>query len=254
MTKAKDIAKYLDEELKVAEIEDHSNNGLQVQNSDNTEIKKVAFAVDANVETFEKAAQAGCQMLIVHHGLIWDGIKSVTGLDYSRVKFLIENDLALYGVHLPLDAHPKYGNNSQLAKLLSLKNLKEFGKYHGTAIGFIGQFSGTLADVKKILENNDINTKCWEFGKKDNEQIKTIGIVSGGGMMSIKEASEIAADLLLTGDDSSYSAYSWAKELQLTVIIGGHYKTEVWGVKALMPIIKEKFNVGVEFIDVPTPI
>jgi len=252
MVNVKEIAKYLDEELKVKEIEDHSNNGLQVENSGT--VDKVGFAVDANIETFEKAAKAGCQMLVVHHGLIWDGIKYVTGLDYSRVKNLINNDLALYGAHLPLDAHPKYGNNAQLAKLLSLKDIKEFGEYNGSAIGFIGEFSGTLTDVKKNLEKNDIDTKCWEFGKKDSDEVKKIAIVSGGGMLSIREATEVGADLLLTGDASKYSAYSWGKELGLTIIIGGHYKTEVWGVKALMPIIKEKFNVEVEFIDVPTPL
>jgi len=251
MTTAKKIAKYLDIELKVEEIEDHSNNGLQVDNDKTTEIKKVAFAVDANLETFEKAAKEGCQMLVVHHGLIWGGIKHITGTDYLRVKSLINNNLALYGVHLPLDAHPKFGNNVQLAKLLSLSEIKPFAKYHGTEIGFIGNFSGTLDDVKKILEENNIDTKSWEFDKKE---IKKIGVVSGGGLEAVKESAELGVDLLFTGDDSKYSAYSWAKELNLNVIIGGHYKTEVWGVKALMEVIKDKFNVEVKFIDVPTPI
>ena len=249
MTTAHEISKFLDQELNVKEIEDSSNNGLQVENSG--EIKKVAFAVDANLAVFEKAASSGCQMVIVHHGMIWEGIKYVTGNDYQRIKYLIDNNLAVYAAHLPLDMHPKYGNNIKLAKLLGLKRLEEFGKYHKNKIGFIGNFSGTLEDVKKIMQDNNMDTKCWSFGK---QEIKKIALISGGGLMSVKEASECGADLFITGDDSKYSAYAWAKELGLNVIIGGHYKTEVWGVQALMELVKKKFKVEVGFIDAPVPI
>lgn len=249
MVTVHEISKFLDNELKVKEIKDSSNNGLQVENTG--EIKKVAFAVDASLAVFEKAVATGCQKVIVHHGMIWEGIKYITGNDYQRIKYLIENNLAVYAAHLPLDMHPKYGNNIKLAKMLGLKHLEEFGSHKGSKIGFIGDFSGTLEDVKKILLDNGMDTKCWSFGK---QKIKKIALISGGGLFSTKEAAECGADLFITGDDSKYSAYAWAQELGLNVIIGGHYKTEVWGVQALMELVKKKFKVDVEFIDVPVPI
>ena len=109
MTTAKEIAEFLNKELETNTIEDKSCNGLQIENQG--EITKIGFAVDACLESFEKAAEAGCQMIITHHGMIWDKSKPVKGNYYKRIKLLFEKNLAVYGVHLPLDRHDKYGNN-----------------------------------------------------------------------------------------------------------------------------------------------
>jgi dinuclear metal center YbgI/SA1388 family protein len=249
MVTVHEISKFLDDELNIKEIEDSSNNGLQVENVG--EVKKVAFAVDASLAVFEKAVSSGCQMVVVHHGMIWEGIKYVTGNDYQRIKYLIDNNLAVYAAHLPLDMHPKHGNNIKLAKMLGLKHLEGFGEYKGSKIGFVGDYSGTLENVKKIMQDNGMDTNCWSFGK---QEIKKIALISGGGLFSVKEAAECGVDLFITGDDSKYSAYAWAQELGLNVIIGGHYKTEVWGVQALMELVEKKFKVEVGFIDMPIPI
>ena len=176
MVNAKEITEFLNEELKIYDIEDSSCNGLQVENTD--EIKKIGFAVDACLESFEKAAQAGCQMLIVHHGMIWDGIKYIKGDTYNKVKFLIENNLALYASHLPLDRHETYGNNGVLAILLGLNNIKPFGYHNGKTLGFIGETDTTLDKIKQIIKENGMQNSSLDFGK---QEIKKVAIVSGGG-------------------------------------------------------------------------
>ena len=174
MTTAKEIAKFLNEELKITEFEDHANNGLQMENSG--EIKKIAFAVDSAQDVFEKVKKANCQMLISHHGMMYRGLTHISGHHYQRIKFLIENNIAVYCAHLPLDAHPIYGNNIKIANILGLKNIKDFGEHHNKPIGFCGDFSGTLKDVKELLSKNGMKTRSLDFGKKE---IKTIAIVSG---------------------------------------------------------------------------
>ena len=246
MVNVKEIANFLNEELKINEFEDDANNGLQMENSG--DIKKVGFAVDASLETFQKATAANCQILVTHHGMTYRGLTHLSGHHYSRIKFLIDNNIAVYCAHLPLDAHPTYGNNIKIANLLKLIKIKPFGEHHNQPIGYSGDFSGTLEDVKKILEKNGMQTRSLDFGKKE---IKTIAIVSGGAADNTLEAVQKNVDLYITGESSQW-LHHFAKENNINVIFGGHYETEVFGVKALMPLIKEKFNLEVEFIDLPT--
>ena len=246
MTTAKQIAEFLNEELKIKEFEDDANNGLQMENTG--EIKKIGFSVDASLETFQEAVAANCQMLITHHGMMYKGLTHISGHHYQRIKYLIENNLAIYGAHLPLDAHPAYGNNIKIVNILGLKKIKPFGEHHNQPIGYQGEFSGTLEDVKKKLEENGMKTKSLNFGK---QEIKTIAIVSGGAAENTLEAIQKNVDLYITGESSQW-LHHLAKENKINVIFGGHYETEVFGVKALMALLKEKFNVEVEFIDVPT--
>lgn len=247
MTTAKQIAEFLDKELDINRFEDKSSNGLQVENTG--EINKIGFAVDASLETFQQAIAAGCNMVVVHHGLFWTFSKTyLTSGDYQKIKLLISNNVAVYAAHLPLDAHLKYGNNIQLANLLGLKNIKPFGDYAGKEIGFKGETNTTLNEVKKVLEKNRLQTLVLPFGPN---KIKTIAIISGGAAREILEAIKQKIDLYITGEPEHH-LYHLAKEEDINVIFGGHYETEVWGVKALMPILKEKFKVNVEFIDIPT--
>lgn len=245
MVNAKDIAVFLNEELKITEFEDASVNGLQVENKQ--DVNKVGFAVDIGVEVIEKAAASKCQMLIVHHGLIWTGLKSITGFDYLRVKELLENDMALYGAHLPLDAHPKYGNNAVLANMLELKKVKPFGIYNGKAIGWMGETKLTLEEIRVIIRDKGMKDKLLAFGKSE---IRNVAIISGRAAFEVRQAIEQGAGLYITGEPI-HEMYHMVKEGKINVLLGGHYETEVWGVKALMPVIQREFNVNVEFIDVP---
>ena len=152
------ISKFLDKELRIKKIKDSSKNGLQIKAK--KDIKKVGFAVDCCLSTFEKAKKAGVDLLIVHHGIKWRPQK-YKELTEARTLFLKKNKIALYGAHLPLDAHKDYGNNIGLCRILQLKEIKKFGKYHGASIGFKGKFrkNKSLKEIANIL-NKNLKTRC----------------------------------------------------------------------------------------------
>ncbi|OQX21704.1 MAG: Nif3-like dinuclear metal center hexameric protein [Candidatus Altiarchaeales archaeon A3] len=245
----KKLNKFLDEYLKISEIEDVSVNGLQVEGK--KEVNKICFAVDASLETFKLAKKENADMLFVHHGMIWEGIKKVTGINYMRLKFLIENEISLYATHLPLDKHLEVGNNIQFLKIFGInKEIKEFGTYHGIKIGYAGRFEKekNLSDFVSEVEKN-LNTGC-EILKFGMTKIRSVGVVSGGAASLIDEAIE-SVDCFVTGEPS-HQVYHIAKEGKINVIFAGHYATETLGVKAMAKLINKKFGIETKFIDVPT--
>jgi dinuclear metal center YbgI/SA1388 family protein len=252
MKKVSQILKYLEEEFNISQIQDASLNGLQVGEADKP-IKKIGLAVDASLSTFKKAKKQGCDLLIVHHGLFWGKEQALTGTHYKRVKYLIENNLPLIALHLPLDLHAKYGNNIELARLLGLKKVKTFGAYHGCTIGFSGEFTTAMTRKKFLtLCDKKLGTKCTslDFG---SDKIKKVGIVSGGGSSALMEAKEKGMDVLLTGD-GPHQNYHDAKDSEINIVYGSHYYTETVGIKALGKALKKKFNLTVEFLDVPAQV
>jgi len=244
-----EIVEFLDDLLKVEEWQDKSNNGLQVEGKE--EVKKVAFAVDACMEVFEKAKEIGADMIVVHHGLIWGGIDYVKGLIKRRLEFLLKNGISLYAVHLPLDAHPSVGNNAQILKAMGLEPIESFGVYQGKEIGYIGVYdeSKPLDDVLDLIREKVNQTLVvLDFGSED---VKRVGVVSGRGSFALVEAVERNVDLFITGEQD-HSIYHLAKECGVNVVFAGHYATETFGVKALMRVVGGEFDIDVEFIDIPT--
>jgi dinuclear metal center YbgI/SA1388 family protein len=229
---------------------DVSLNGVQVDN-DGSEIKKIAFAVDANLETFKQAASCGSGLLFVHHGLFWGNALPVRGNHRKRLKFLLDHNIALYGAHLPLDQHPDLGNNAGLAELLGLKDVEPFGLYHGRKIGYKGVFPEALPieeAVKRIGFRGRPPLGVFPFGK---EKSKTCAVVSGGAAGEALQAIEEGIDLYVTGE-ASHSIYQEAQEGGLNMIAGGHYSTEVWGVRRVMERCVNELSLECEFIDAPT--
>ncbi|MDR0496408.1 MAG: Nif3-like dinuclear metal center hexameric protein, partial [Treponema sp.] len=170
---------------------DSSLNGIQVDNNGD-EIKKIAFAVDAGLEVFRRAVEAGAGLLFVHHGLFWGIPTRVEGTHRERIKFLLDHNLALYAVHLPLDQHPQLGNNAVLADLLGIQDKEPFGLYCGQKIGFKGILSKAITveeAVKKISFMNRPPVGVFPFGKKEN---LSAAVISGG-------AAEIAFQALEKG-------------------------------------------------------
>ncbi len=244
--KLEELVDYLDSYLDIKSFKDSSSNGLQVEGKKN--VNRVAFAVDACIESFKRAREMDADLLIVHHGLIWGGLRFVRGLIYRRLKFLIESEISLYVAHLPLDAHPEIGNNIQILKLLGAKPESFFAEYEGGKIGVYGEIEEQrISFLEKELETK-LETKILtlRFGR---EKVRKISVVSGSGAFAIEEASEIS-DCLITGE-YKHEAYHAAKELEFNVIFAGHYATETLGLKALMEKVS---NFGVEtiFIDNPT--
>jgi dinuclear metal center YbgI/SA1388 family protein len=229
---------------------DSSLNGLQVDNGGGG-VRKVAFAVDACLETFKRAAAGGAEMVFVHHGLFWGNPLRIEGILRSRLDFLLKRDIALYAAHLPLDQNIEAGNNAALAELLGIEDRVPFGLYRGKKIGYKGRLRCPLTideAASRISFNGTRPLAVHPFGKADNV---TCAVVSGGAAMEAEEAVEEGIDLYVTGE-TSHSVYHTALEGRLNMIAGGHYATEVWGVRKMMEICKEKLNIETEFIDVPT--
>jgi dinuclear metal center YbgI/SA1388 family protein len=229
---------------------DSSLNGLQVDN-DGAEFGKLAFAVDASLETFKRAAAAGAGLLFVHHGLFWGAPLRVTGGYRERLRVLLDRNLALYAVHLPLDQHPEWGNNAALAELLGIENPEPFGVYHGRKIGYKGTLAAPLTvedAVKRISFAGRPPLGVFPFGKTE---CRTAAVISGGAAGEAVQAIEEGVDLYVTGE-TSHSVYHQILEGGVNMIAGGHYSTEVWGVRRVMEKCATELNVDVEFIDVPT--
>jgi len=229
---------------------DKSLNGIQIDN-DGTGIRKIAFGVDAAMETFEQAAAINAGMLFVHHGLLWGNPVRLSGNIRRRIKFLLDHNICLYAVHLPLDQHPKFGNNAVLAELLGLESVEPFGDYHGRKIGYKGIFPKAVTieeAVKKISFMNRPPLGVYPFGRKE---ITSAAIMSGGAAESAKDALADGVDLFVTGE-SSHGVYHECLEGKLNMIAGGHYCTEVWGVQAVMRYCSAELGIETEFIDAPT--
>jgi dinuclear metal center YbgI/SA1388 family protein len=250
MVQLKKIVKYLDKELKIKSIKDDSCNGLQFKGK--TEVKKIVFGVDACLELFEKAAKRNADIIMVHHGLLWgkNPLKNQSNILKKRLEYLKKNKLSLYACHLPLDAHPRLGNNICLSQMFKLKNIKPFAEYHGKEIGYRGNLAKPMKvdDFLKYVEINLSKPKTLLFGSKI---VKKLGIVSGGGSAVLKDLNKGEIDTLLIGEHN-HGTYHFAKEREVNVVSAGHYVTETFGVKAVAKELEKKFGIETEFIDIPT--
>lgn len=243
------LVSFLDAVLCLSEFsEDESVNGLQIEGCKT--VLKIGIAVDACEYVFKEAAQRKMDFLLVHHGLIWGGIKSVKGVLKSRIKALLDSGISLYACHLPLDWHPKYGNNAELLRILSIRKMGEFGKYHGKNISYWGRTAKELSlDEFTAKIDKALGTRSTSVSFK--KKVRNVGVVSGGGWFAINEAEKYNIDTFLTGEPS-HSAYTLAEEMKVNLVFAGHYATETLGVKAVGDMLKKKFGLTVEFIDHPT--
>jgi dinuclear metal center YbgI/SA1388 family protein len=244
-----DIVVNCDRNLRTAEIKDYDGaaNGLQVENSG--AVTRIAAAVDASLATVKLAIAAKADLLIVHHGLFWSPSHPWTGKKYELLRLLVENNLAVYSSHLPLDAHPKLGNNAQLCFALGLKNLKPFFESHGQTIGFKSEAKISRTElVARLGKATGSKPKIIPGGK---DICKTIGIVTGGAGAELKQAAAEGVDTFITGEGPHWT-FALAEELGLNVFYGGHYATETFGVKALAAELSKKFKVPWTFLDHPT--
>ncbi len=252
MTTRNDLVDFLNRTLDLSSFSgDISNNGLQIEGKD--EVKKILFAVDGCLEVFEYAAENGCDFIFVHHGISWGGgLKRWTGMDAKRFSVLFRNQISLYAAHLPLDAHPLYGNNAVLADMVGLSERTPFFEYDGVKIGFSGtlQVNRTLQEIANELGGN-LETEPILRGDA-SQIIRKAAIVSGGGGAdSIFAAKAAGCDLLITGE-LEHIMHHPAQELGVAIIALGHYASETTGPLAMQKLISENFDVETLFAEVPT--
>ncbi len=231
---------------------DASPNGLQL-GDESGEVTTVAFAVDAAVDTIERAGEADADLLVCHHGIIWGDLERVTGLVYDRVRALVEHDIGLYVSHLPLDGHQEFGNAAGIADVLSVTNREPFGLMDDEPIGVHGRLPDPVSvgaiesSLSATLDHGDGSVQVLDFGP---QVIETIAIVTGSGTDWVPAAADAGIDAFITGEGKQ-QVYHTAKELGISVVLAGHYATETFGVLSLKELIDE-WGLTTEFISAPT--
>jgi len=244
-----ELVRYLDEYLSIGLFSsfDPSLNSLVVGGPDK-EVAKIAFAVDACQRTFDLALQWGADMLIVHHGLYWGRPLAVTGAHYNRIKTLLKGNLDLYTAHLPLDAHPSVGNNAVMANRLGLVDIQSFAPFKGVEIGFKGTLPRPLTAQEISHALGFSKPIILGFGP---DAITSVGIVSGGASDDVHIALAEGLDCFITGE-CEHQVYNDCLEQGITMIGGGHYESEVFGVQALAEHLSTLFALQTLFLDNPT--
>ena len=248
-----EIVGFCDDLLDVPGFEDYGPNGLQVPGR--REVGRVASGVSANLDLIEAAVERGADLLLVHHGLFWgSGPPAVTELMAGRLRAALGAELSIAAYHLPLDAHPRIGNNALLREGLGLEpDPQTFGAVKGRPIGVVGQATGGLDAGELVARTRALVGREPLVFDAGPESVERVGIVTGGGGSTLAEAIEIGLDALVTGELSE-PAPAEAREGAIHLIAAGHHATETFGIRRLGELVGERFDVAHEFVEVPNPI
>jgi dinuclear metal center YbgI/SA1388 family protein len=248
LTKVADILEWADDLLDPGRFRDHGPNGLQVPGADQVEV--VVTGVSANLELLERARDAGAGLVLVHHGLFWEGApRALSRPLAARLRTLLSGEIALAAYHLPLDAHPEIGNNALIADGLGCDGREPFAE-----VGFAARFAGDGVPAAELFERVQALTGreplVFDAGPA---RVRTIGIVSGGAAGSLDDAVAAGLDAFLTGEPKE-PVMGTAREAGVHFIAAGHYATETFGIRRLGELAAERFGLRHEFVDVPNPI
>jgi dinuclear metal center YbgI/SA1388 family protein len=248
-----EIVSFLDELLDSPGFPDYGPNGLQVPGAEQVEL--VVTGVSAHLELFRRAAAAGAQLVLCHHGIVWGSRPQAIGLQAKRrLQALFDADMSLAAYHLPLDAHPEIGNNALICAALGLEPAERIGDREGRPIGFVGRSAAGIALA-------DLRERCVRaFGGREPliqgagpETVHSLGVISGAAAGYLGDAIALGLDGFLTGEPSEHSMAD-ARENGLHFIAAGHYATETFGVRRLGDLVAERFGVEHRFVDVPNPV
>jgi dinuclear metal center YbgI/SA1388 family protein len=249
-----DVVSHLDATLEIGAFSDYAPNGLQVEGAPT--VRRVVTGVSASLELFEAAAAVGADLVVVHHGLVWGaGLPRVEGVVARRLAFLLGRGMSLAAYHLPLDAHPRLGNNAGLAEALGLGEASgRFGDVRGHALGWLGRFPApvprdvVLARVAKAVGQPGF---VFPFGPAE---VRAIGLCTGAASDLVIDAARAGCDLYLTGELAE-RAGALARELGVTLVAAGHHATEVFGPERLAGELERAFpGLEARFVNVPSPI
>ena len=247
MASRDEIVAFADEYLEVATYPDYGPVGLQVAGA--SEVRRIACAVSASRELFERAAGAGAQLVLVHHGLFWDRDTRVIGpVMRERLRVLFDAGLTLLAYHLALDAHPEVGNNVLLCRALGFEPERRFA-----GIGFGGRLAepAPVAELAcRLAERLGREPLLFAYGP---ERVERVAVCSGGAAQYIGQAAAEGYDCYVTGEAAEPTMRS-ALELGVHFVAGGHYATETVGVQALAAKLAARFELAWEFVDLPNPV
>jgi dinuclear metal center YbgI/SA1388 family protein len=253
MAATADIIAFLDELLEIGRFADLGPNGLQVPGAE--EVTTVLTGVSAQRELFERALAEPAQLVLVHHGILWDfEPRRINATQATRLRLLLANDVALAAYHLPLDAHPVHGNNALLAQALGAASHVRAFPYEGEPIGAIARFDGDGVPAAelfaRVAQATGREPLVFEAGPP---RVRTLGIVSGSAANSLQEAIDLGLDAFLTGEPKEH-VMAQARESGIHFVAAGHYSTETLGIRRLGELLAERFGVRHVFADIPNPV
>jgi dinuclear metal center YbgI/SA1388 family protein len=247
-----EIVGFCDELLEIDGWEDFGPNGMQVPGTENVEL--VVTGVDANLALFQEAEAAGADLVMTHHGTLWDsGTRALNEPLAARLKVLLGAGITMCAYHLPLDAHPEIGNNALICDRLAIGNREPFGSFKGNPIGFCGELAEAVSAEQLIANVEEMTGRDAMYFPGGPAEVSRIGVVSGGGGDTLDEAGSRGLHALITGEPEEPSPAD-AREHGIHFIAGGHYATETFGITALGDRVAERFGVEHRFIDVPNPV
>lgn len=244
MADLQEIVAFLDRELKSSEVRDYPGalNGLQLEN--NGTVNRVISAVDASLAVIREAAQEG-GLLLVHHGMFWQGAQKITGPYFQKIKAAIDGNLAIYSSHLPLDFHPEIGNNILLARAIGLKSIQAILPKDGFATALVGEWNGGRDALEKSIRHA-VGQEVQSCLEGPDEPLK-VAVMTGGAGSEVARISELGIDTFVTGEGPHWS-FIEAEERRMNVFYAGHYATETFGVKALGRLVADRFGLNPSFI------
>jgi dinuclear metal center YbgI/SA1388 family protein len=248
-----DIVAFLDGLLEIERFADLGPNGLQVPGAQH--VTTVVTGVSAQAQLFERALQEDAQLVLAHHGILWDfEPRRIGPAQAARLRLLLANDVALAGYHLPLDAHPEHGNNAILATRLGAARHARAFPFKGEPIGVIATFDGDgIPATELVARVTDVTEREPLVFDAGPEHVRTLGIVSGAAGNSLAEAVDLGLDAFLTGEPKEH-VMAQARENGIHFIAAGHYATETFGVRRLGELVAERFGVRHVFVDIPNPV
>ncbi len=246
MAMRQDIDAYLNVLLDVGSFKDYGPNGLQVQGR--AEIRRLISGVTASLALIDAAIEARADALLVHHGLFWRGQDGrLTGWLGERVRRLMVNQISLFAYHLPLDAHPIWGNNTQLGKRLGFETESRFGEQN---LACLASTHTTLTElgcrVQQTLDRDPV------IVAGDGREIRRVAWCTGGAQGYFEDAIRAGADAFITGEISEPQAHL-ARETGVAFLGCGHHATERFGAPALGAHLAGHFALDHSFIDIPNP-
>lgn len=244
-----EMVAFLDRELNVSEIADYGGamNGLQLANDGR--VDRVVAAVDASIPVIEAVAAGGPGLLIVHHGMFWQGAQPITGAFYRKLRVAMKAGLAIYSSHLPLDVHPDWGNNALLAEALGVIHPRPDIEIKGFRVGLSGEWHGSRAELAGRLE--EVLGGRVHVCPAGPERISRVAVITGGAGSEVAKIAQIGVDAFITGEGPHWS-YCLAEELGINLFYGGHYATETFGVQRVAKVLGERFGIPWSFCDHPT--
>ena len=256
MTATRDLVDYLDTLLETSAIPDYSNalNGLQLDNSGN--VTKVAAAVDFSSRVVMQAVRERANFIVLHHGMFWAGVQPLVGPGYTRLRQLLDADIAVYSSHLPLDKHPQLGNNILLAKALGLEPSQEFARFKDIFVGVQGSCdidTATLIERARHFSQSNGGEAIVTPGLRPDQRTRQWAICTGAGASAetLTEAAQQQIDTLIVGEGAHWTAVE-AMERGITIIYLGHYASETLGVQALAAEAARHFELAWTNISAPT--